>query len=96
MSCKEAILERLTELKQSTNDMLQLSPWPSFSEEEVDAAAKVLLSNKVNYWTGNEGREFEIPVCKIRGSGLQCIRVDEYERWDVTNNFIRGNGMTRF
>jgi dTDP-4-amino-4,6-dideoxygalactose transaminase len=36
-----------------------LSPWPSFSAEEADAVARVLLSNKVNYWTGNECREFE-------------------------------------
>ncbi len=35
------------------------SPWPSFTEEEADAIQKVLLSNKVNYWTGTEGREFE-------------------------------------
>ncbi|MCS3831920.1 dTDP-4-amino-4,6-dideoxygalactose transaminase [Aeromonas veronii] len=35
------------------------SPWPSFSQEEADAVARVLLSNKVNYWTGNECREFE-------------------------------------
>ena len=34
-------------------------PWPSFSQEEADAVSRVLLSNKVNYWTGNEGREFE-------------------------------------
>ena len=35
------------------------SPWPSFTQEEADAVQRVLLSNKVNYWTGNEGREFE-------------------------------------
>ncbi|EGQ8108441.1 DegT/DnrJ/EryC1/StrS aminotransferase family protein [Vibrio parahaemolyticus] len=35
------------------------SPWPSFSQEEADAVSQVLLSNKVNYWTGNECREFE-------------------------------------
>lgn len=35
------------------------SPWPSFSQEEADAVQKVLLSNKVNYWTGSEGRKFE-------------------------------------
>ncbi|MGR5357473.1 DegT/DnrJ/EryC1/StrS family aminotransferase [Vibrio chagasii] len=35
------------------------SPWPSFTQEEVDAVSRVLLSNKVNYWTGNECREFE-------------------------------------
>src|SRR5690606_32466763 len=30
-----------------------------FTEEEANAARDVLLSNKVNYWTGQEGREFE-------------------------------------
>lgn len=35
------------------------SPWPSFTQEEADAVSKVILSNKVNYWTGNECREFE-------------------------------------
>ena len=33
--------------------------WPSFSEEEANAVKTVLLSNKVNYWTGNECRKFE-------------------------------------
>lgn len=35
------------------------APWPSFTEEEADAVHRVLLSNKVNYWTGSETREFE-------------------------------------
>lgn len=34
-------------------------PWPSFTPAEADAVSKVLLSNKVNYWTGQECREFE-------------------------------------
>ncbi len=34
-------------------------PWPSFTEEEAEAVKQTLLSNKVNYWTGTEGREFE-------------------------------------
>ena len=37
----------------------QFSPWPSFTQEEVDAVQVVLLSNKVNYWTGEESRKFE-------------------------------------
>lgn len=37
----------------------KFQPWPSFSEEEAAAVSRVLLSNKVNYWTGQEGREFE-------------------------------------
>jgi dTDP-4-amino-4,6-dideoxygalactose transaminase len=35
------------------------SPWPCFSVEEADAVRDVLLSNKVNYWTGQAGRDFE-------------------------------------
>lgn len=35
------------------------SPWPNYSQEEADLIHQVLLSNKVNYWTGNECREFE-------------------------------------
>ena len=37
----------------------KFSPWPSFTQEEASAVEAVLLSNKVNYWTGNECREFE-------------------------------------
>lgn len=35
------------------------SPWPSFTDEEADAVRAVILSNKVNYWTGQQCREFE-------------------------------------
>ncbi|MGE6481105.1 DegT/DnrJ/EryC1/StrS family aminotransferase [Psychrobacter namhaensis] len=35
------------------------SPWPSFTQIEADAVSQVLLSNKVNYWTGQECRQFE-------------------------------------
>ena len=35
------------------------SPWPAFTEEEANAARDVILSNKVNYWTGQECRLFE-------------------------------------
>ena len=38
---------------------MTFSPWPSFTEEETKAVRNVLLSNKVNYWTGAECREFE-------------------------------------
>ncbi len=37
----------------------KFSPWPSFTKEEADKVSSILLSNKVNYWTGQEGREFE-------------------------------------
>ena len=35
------------------------APWPSFTQEEADAVSAVLLSNRVNYWTGEECRAFE-------------------------------------
>ena len=35
------------------------SSWPSHTLEEANSVRNVLLSNKVNYWTGNECREFE-------------------------------------
>ena len=44
------------------------SPWPSFSEEEANAVRDVILSNKVNYWTGRECREFEKEFAAWAGS----------------------------
>lgn len=43
------------------------SPWPNFTGEEADAVREVLLSNKVNYWTGNLTREFEQEYAKWAG-----------------------------
>ena len=33
--------------------------WPEFAPDEIAAATAVLRSGKVNYWTGDEGKEFE-------------------------------------
>ena len=44
------------------------SPWPSFTQEEADAVSHVLLSNKVNYWTGKECREFEREFAEFAGT----------------------------
>ena len=43
-------------------------PWPSFTEKEADAIKNVLLSNKVNYWTGQECREFEKEFASFSGT----------------------------
>jgi hypothetical protein len=37
----------------------QFDRWPQFSEEQVEAAAEVLRSGAVNYWTGEQGKLFE-------------------------------------
>jgi dTDP-4-amino-4,6-dideoxygalactose transaminase len=36
-----------------------MTQWPHFDEEQVEAVARVLRSGRVNYWTGQEGRQFE-------------------------------------
>jgi len=36
-----------------------LPSWPTFDKASIEAAAAVLRSGKVNYWTGDEGRRFE-------------------------------------
>ena len=43
-------------------------PWPSFTAEEAAAVSDVLLSNKVNYWTGKEGRQFETEFAAFAGT----------------------------
>ena len=37
----------------------RFTAWPVFAPDEIEAAVKVLQSGKVNYWTGEEGRNFE-------------------------------------
>ena len=42
-------------------------PWPYFANDEIEAAAAVLRSGKVNYWTGEEGRLFEREFAEYTG-----------------------------
>ena len=59
------------------------SPWPSFTAEEATAVQQVLLSNKVNYWTGTECRAFEkefaawagVPYAVALGNGTLALDV---------------------
>ena len=44
------------------------SSWPLFDKQEIDAVSRILLSNKVNYWTGEECRKFEKEFSKFSGS----------------------------
>ncbi|MBM4231402.1 MAG: DegT/DnrJ/EryC1/StrS aminotransferase family protein [Gammaproteobacteria bacterium] len=46
----------------------RFSVWPSFSDEEVQAVAETVRSNKVNYWTGSECREFEREFAAFAGT----------------------------
>lgn len=42
--------------------------WPNFSDDEIEAAIRVLRSGKVNYWTGEEGRKFEEEFAAFTGT----------------------------
>jgi dTDP-4-amino-4,6-dideoxygalactose transaminase len=44
-----------------------ISPWPYYEADEIEAAAQTLRSGKVNYWTGELGRQFEVAYAKSVG-----------------------------
>ena len=52
-----------------------LAPWPSFTKEEADAVAEVISSNRVNYWTGEECRQFETEYAAWSGAA-QAVAVN--------------------
>jgi dTDP-4-amino-4,6-dideoxygalactose transaminase len=47
----------------------KFSPWPVFGPDEIAAATRPLTSGRVNYWTGQEGREFEREYAAYTGRG---------------------------
>lgn len=69
------------------------SSWPSFSSEEILAVQGVLISNKVNYWTGDECRKFEQEFAQYTGAEY-CIAVSNGTvALDLALNALRlGNG----
>lgn len=44
-----------------------LSPWPLYEADEIAAATQTLVSGKVNYWTGDLGKLFEVEYAKSVG-----------------------------
>lgn len=44
-----------------------MTPWPLYDEDELAAANRVLRSGKVNYWTGDECRQFETEFAAYHG-----------------------------
>lgn len=44
-----------------------ISPWPYYEPDEIEAACHTLSSGKVNYWTGELGRQFEAAYAKHVG-----------------------------
>ena len=45
-----------------------LPAWPVFGDDEINAASSVLASGKVNYWTGEQGRQFELEFAAFAGT----------------------------
>lgn len=45
-----------------------VAPWPHFTQEEADRAAQILLSGRVNQWTGEEVRAFEREFAGFAGT----------------------------
>jgi dTDP-4-amino-4,6-dideoxygalactose transaminase len=44
-----------------------ISPWPYYEADEIEAASQTLRSGKVNYWTGELGKQFEVAYAKSVG-----------------------------
>lgn len=44
------------------------APWPYFDGEEIEAVERVLRSGRINYWTGDEGRQFEKEYAEYVGT----------------------------
>jgi dTDP-4-amino-4,6-dideoxygalactose transaminase len=61
-----AVLQTI--LSSPAQSVSAFAPWPYFEADEIEAAAAVLRSGKVNYWTGQEGRLFETEFARSVGA----------------------------
>lgn len=51
-----------------------LPGWPHFSEDEIATVVSILRSGKINYWTGDQGRQFEAEFADYCG-GKHAVAV---------------------
>jgi dTDP-4-amino-4,6-dideoxygalactose transaminase len=68
-----------------------MNTWPCYDQQESDAISRVLLSNKVNYWTGQEGREFEKEFAAFSGSTFAIAVSNGTTALDLA---LKGLGIT--
>lgn len=47
---------------------MKLSGWPYFAPDEIDSVQQVLASGRVNYWTGEQGKLFEVEFADYVGT----------------------------
>jgi len=55
-------------VENAAGKLMPYSLWPHFDEDEIEAVSSVLVSGKVNYWTGEEVRQFEKEFAEFTGS----------------------------
>jgi dTDP-4-amino-4,6-dideoxygalactose transaminase len=53
--------------KMTSMQNYEWAAWPHYDEDEILAATNLLKSGKVNYWTGDEGRQFEREYAQYLG-----------------------------
>ena len=59
---------------EKTKKFIKFSDWPKFNLNDAITTKKILLSGKVNYWTGTKSREFELLFRKKFGLKY-CIAI---------------------
>jgi dTDP-4-amino-4,6-dideoxygalactose transaminase len=64
------------------------APWPSFTAEEADAVQRVILSNRVNYWTGEECVKFEKEFSEWAGTSYAVALSNGTLALDVALNAL--------
>lgn len=47
---------------------IDVAPWPTFDSDDIKAAEEVIRSGQVNYWTGNQTKQFENEFADFVGS----------------------------
>lgn len=71
----------------------KFSSWPAFTDEEADAVRDVVISNKVNYWTGNECKKFEREFSEFSDSKYAVALSNGTLALDVALKVLKvGNG----
>ena len=46
----------------------KINKWPYFDQEQIKKVQEILISGNINYWTGNEGKNFESEFANYCGS----------------------------
>jgi dTDP-4-amino-4,6-dideoxygalactose transaminase len=56
-------------------------PWPFYASDEISSAMAALQSGKVNYWTGDVGRQFEKEYAAYVGTDYAVAMMNGTVPW---------------